>query len=104
MGKSTVRVLVVDDFEPFRQFICSTLENVPDLQIIGEVSSGLDAVRRAEELQPDLIVLDIGLPKLNGLEVAHRIREISPRTKVLIVSETRPPEIAEEAFRRGALG
>jgi len=66
-----VRVLVVEDHEQFQQFICTTLETSPELQVIGRVSDGLDAVQRAEELQPDLIVLDIGLPTLSGIEAAR---------------------------------
>lgn len=65
-----MRVLVVDDFEAFRRFVCSTLSKNPELQVVGEASDGSEAVHKAEELQPDLIVLDIGLPTLNGFEVA----------------------------------
>jgi CheY-like chemotaxis protein len=75
------RVFVVDDFEPWRRFVCSTLEKAPDLRVIREVSDGLEAVQKAEELQPDLIVLDIGLPKLNGIEVARRIRKLTPEPR-----------------------
>ena len=57
--------LVVDDFKPFRRFLCSTLQSRPDLQVIGEASDGLEAVEKAEALKPDLILLDIGLPRLN---------------------------------------
>ena len=64
---SLKRVLVVDDNEPFRRFVRATLSVRPELQIIGEASDGLEAVQKAEELQPALIVLDIGLPKLNGI-------------------------------------
>src|SRR5271170_4203313 len=84
---SSIRVLVVDDYEPFRQFICSTLRKRPELQIVGEVSDGLEAVQKAQELQPDLIVLDIGLPTLNGIEAARRIRSVSPESKILFVSQ-----------------
>ena len=75
------RVLVVEDSELFRRFICSTIGTRPELQIVGEVTDGLKAVQKAEELQPDLIVLDIGLPSLNGIEAARRIRELSPKAK-----------------------
>ena len=81
METSSVRVLVVDDYESFRRFVCSTLGRKPEFQIVGETSDGLNAVRRAEELQPDLIVLDIGLPTLNGIEAARRIRKEPPNPK-----------------------
>ena len=71
---SPVRVLVVDDFEPFRRVVVSMLRKRPDLQIICEASDGSEAALKAEELQPDLILLDIGLPKLSGIEAARRIR------------------------------
>ena len=64
---SQVHVLVVDDYEPFRRLVCSTLQKRPELQVIGEASDGLEAVQKAEELKPDLILLDIGLPTLNGI-------------------------------------
>ena len=67
---SPIRVLVVEDFVPFRQFICKTLAKMPNLQIICEVSDGLAAVQKAEQLKPDLILLDIGLPMLSGIEAA----------------------------------
>jgi len=78
MSPSTIRVLVVDDYEPFRRLVCSTVGKVPALQIVGEASDGLEAVRRAEELKPDLVLLDIGLPELNGIEAARRIHKLSP--------------------------
>jgi DNA-binding NarL/FixJ family response regulator len=101
---TTVRVLVVDDFERFRRFVCSTLGKRPDLQVIGEASDGLEAVRKAEELKPDLIVLDIGLPTLNGIEVARRIREFCPECKILFMSQVSSPEVVREAFSLGAMG
>ena len=64
---SPVRVLVVDDFEPFRRLVCSTLGKKPEAQVVAEASDGLEAVQRAWHFQPDLILLDIGLPKLTGL-------------------------------------
>jgi DNA-binding NarL/FixJ family response regulator len=99
--ESTIRVIVVDDFEPWRRFVCSTLQKRPGLQVISEVSDGLEAVQKAKELQPDLIVLDIGLPVLNGIEAARQIREQAPKSRILFVSENRSPNFAREASRTG---
>jgi DNA-binding NarL/FixJ family response regulator len=102
-GKS-VRVLVVEDSEPFRKFISSTLGKRPELQIVGEVIDGLEAVQRAGELQPDLIVLDIGLPSLNGMEAARQIRKVSPESKILFLSQESSADVAQEGLCLGALG
>ena len=99
-----VRVLVVEDYEPFRRFICSTLKQRPDLEIIGEASDGLDAVQKAEELRPDLVLLDIGLPTLNGLEAARRIRKLSPEAKILFLTQESAADLVQEALKLGALG
>jgi DNA-binding NarL/FixJ family response regulator len=98
------RVLVVEDFERFRLFICSTLKKRPEFQIVGEVADGLEAVQKAEELQPDLILLDIGLPSLNGIDAARRIRELSPNSKILFVSQESSADVVQEALSLGALG
>jgi DNA-binding NarL/FixJ family response regulator len=101
---SLVRILVVDDFEPFRQFVCSMLRQKPEWQIVGEASNGLEAVKKVEELQPDLIVLDIGLPTLNGIEAARRIRKLRPECKIVFLSQETSAEIVQEAFNLGAGG
>lgn len=98
------RILVVDDYEPWHRFVTSILQKDPELQIIREARDGLEAVRAAQELQPDLILLDIGLPILNGIEAARRIREVSPKSRILFVSDNRHRDIAEEALRTGASG
>jgi DNA-binding NarL/FixJ family response regulator len=100
---SLVRVLLVEDFEPFRRFIWTTLQKT-ELQIIAEVSDGREAVRKAQELQPDLILLDIGLPGLNGIEVARQIRKLSPESKIVFVSQESSADVIEEALNSGALG
>jgi DNA-binding NarL/FixJ family response regulator len=101
---SPIRILVVEDYEQFRRFVCSTLGKKPELQIIGEASDGLEAVQKAEELQPDLIVLDIGLPSLNGIEAAQRIRKLSPESKILFVSQEHSMDVVQGAFAAGAGG
>lgn len=104
MEKSTLRVLIVDDYEPFRQFIATKLETKPQLRIMKEACDGAEAVQQAQELQPDLILLDIGLPTLNGIEAARRIRKVSPKSKILFVTENRSTDIVEEALSTGAGG
>jgi len=104
VSMSLIRVLVVEDFDPFRQFICSTLRKRPGLQVICEVSNGLEAVQKAEELKPDLILLDIGLPGLNGIEAARQIRQFATQSKIIFVSQESSPEVVQEALSLGAWG
>jgi DNA-binding NarL/FixJ family response regulator len=99
-----LRVLVVEDYEPFRRFICLALQQRAEFHVIGEVSDGLEAVQRAQEFQPDLILLDIGLPKLNGIEVAKRVRRLAPNARLLFVSQESSPDVVRETFRLGAQG
>ena len=101
---SKIGILVVEDYEPFRRFVCSTLGKRPELNIVGEASDGLEAVQKAEGLQPDLILFDIGLPSLNGIEVARRIRKISPKSKILFVSQESSADVVQKALSLGALG
>ena len=98
----SLRVLVVDDFEPFRHFVCSTLQKTPGLLVVGEASDGLEAVQMAEKLRPNIIVLDIGLPILDGIEAARRIRAVSPLSRVLFVSQESSIDIVQEAVRLGS--
>jgi DNA-binding NarL/FixJ family response regulator len=99
-----VRVLVVEDFEPFRRFIRLTLAQNPQLRIVGEASDGLEAVRTTEALQPDLILLDLGLPKLDGLSAARQIRTLSSASKIIFVTQEADPEMVREALNVGGKG
>lgn len=104
MARVLIRVLIVDDYKTWRRFFSTSLQNKPDLQVIGQVSDGLEAVHQAQELQPDLILLDIGLPTLNGIKAARQIRIVSPTSKILFVSENRSLDIVREALSTGAGG
>jgi DNA-binding NarL/FixJ family response regulator len=100
----TVRVLLVDDYEPWRRFVCSAFCRKPELEIIGEVADGLDAVLKAQELQPDLILLDVGLPTLNGIQTARELRKTCPARRILFVSQESSPDVVCEAMSTGAQG
>src|SRR5262249_51499656 len=102
--KLAFRILVVDDYAPWHRFVDTVLQREPEFQIVGKASDGLMAVEKAKELQPDLILLDIGLPEIHGIEAARRIREAVPKCKILFVSENRVPEIVQEALSTGAGG
>jgi DNA-binding NarL/FixJ family response regulator len=99
-----IRVLVVDDFEPFRQLVCPILEKRRGLQVICEVSDGLEAVHKAVELKPDLILLDIGLPTLNGIEAARQIRKLVPEAKIIFLSQEASADVVQEVLGLGARG
>ena len=104
MNTPSIRVLIVDDYEPWYRFVSNTLRNHSEFEIIAETTDGLEAVQKAHALQPDLILLDIGLPTLNGIEAARRIRELSPKSKILFLSENRAAEVAQQALNTGAGG
>jgi len=104
LESSIVRILLVDDYEPFRRFVRSTLRKRPSLQIIAEVSDGLEAVQQAQDLKPDLILLDIGLPTLNGIEAARKIRKLAPESKIIFVTQESFADVLQEALSTGAQG
>src|SRR5580765_5060225 len=104
MLTSPVRVLVVEDHEQIRRVMCELLQEREDVLIVGEAADGLDAICQAEALRPDLVMLDIGLPMLSGLEVAGRLRATVPDAKLMFVTNESSLEVVEQAFRRGAHG
>jgi len=94
----------VDDFEAFRAVVSSLLRKKPELQIVTEASEGIEAVQKARQLQPSLVLLDIGLPKLNGIAAGRQIREVAPQCKIIFVTQETSTEIVKEAIRLGAMG
>jgi DNA-binding NarL/FixJ family response regulator len=99
-----IRVLVVDDFGGWRNQVRLLLQAWPECQVICEASDGSEAVQKAEELKPDLILLDIGLPKLDGIEAARRIRQLSPNSKIVFLSMDNSLDVVQEALSTGAQG
>ena len=104
VAASSIRVMVVEDFQPFRRFVCLNLEQRPELRVTCEVSDGLEAVQKAHELKPDLILLDICLPTLNGIEAARRILAIAPESKIIFSSAETSAAIVQAAMKVGAWG
>src|SRR5215467_4276044 len=102
--ESTMRIFVGDDYKAWQETICSLIGTTQGFQVVGRASDGLEAVQKAQELQPHLVLLDIGLPKLNGMEAALQIRQLAPKSRILFVSENRSEEIVEAAIATGAVG
>jgi len=104
LATSSTRVLLVDDFDPFRRLLRSILQSEFELGAIAEASDGGEAIALAQALQPDLILLDIGLPKVDGIEAARRIRELAPGSKIVFVSQESSIDIVQMALGVGASG
>ena len=98
------RILLVDDFEPWQHLVLWLLESEADLQVISTAVDGTEAVQKAEELKPDLILMDLSLPGMNGLKATHQIRVTSPGSKVLFLTDYSEPDIVQAAFNAGASG
>jgi DNA-binding NarL/FixJ family response regulator len=98
------RILIVDDFEPWRCTLRSMLDSKAGFHIVGEAAGGLDAVVKAQELEANLILLDIGLPDLNGIEAGRRIRSSMPEAMVIFVTANSNEEIVRAALNIGAAG
>lgn len=104
VSTTSVRVLIVDDFEPFRCLLRSMLQDHSEFQVVCEVSDGLQAIEQAQTLQPDLILLDITLPELSGIEAARRILKLSPKSKIVFVSQHSSADVMRTALATGAIG
>ena len=99
-----VRVLVVDDFAPWQDFVRVALDERGDIEVAGVASTGMSAVRMAQELQPDLVLLDMNLPELHGIGVAREIRQFTPRCKIIFLTGDSDRDLVRIAFDAGASG
>jgi len=103
-NQSIVRILIVDDFAAWRQYVIEKLRENLNFEVIGIASDGLEAVRKAEELQPDLILLDIGLPRLDGIGAARQIHTVAPESKIIFLSQELDLDVARAALSMGGHG
>lgn len=101
---SFFRVLIVDDFEPWRRVVRWMLQPSPEWQIIGEASDGIEGIQHAQRLEPDVILLDVGMPRLNGIDAAKAILSAAPQSRILFVSIEICPEFVQGALPTGAQG
>ncbi|OFX14667.1 MAG: hypothetical protein A2V59_08520 [Armatimonadetes bacterium RBG_19FT_COMBO_69_19] len=99
-----IRVLLADDHDLFRQGVRRLLEGSPDLEVVGEARTGQDTVRLVEELAPDIVLLDISMPALSGIDAARLIKTASPRTGIIILTVHADEEFLFEAIKAGAMG
>lgn len=104
MKRRTVRVLVVDDFKAFRQWVRSKLKTQQDFEIAGEAADALEAIQKAQQLLPDLILLDVGLPDISGIEVARRLCHLVPSARILFLSRSADEDVMQCALSNGAKG
>jgi DNA-binding NarL/FixJ family response regulator len=101
---AVIRVLLVDDHEVARRSIRSVLSREANLDVIGETADGEEAVKKAEELHPTIILLDITLPGISGIHAARRIRVVSPNSRIIFVSQHHSIQTARDALSVGAHG
>lgn len=99
-----LKVLIVDDHELFRRGIEMVLEQVPDIDVVGEATDGQQAVERAQELMPDVVLMDVRMPKRSGIEATRAIKEATPHAKILMLTVSDEEEDLYEAIKAGASG
>ena len=102
--KQKIRILLVDDHAVVRHGFQLILGAQPDMEIVGEAGNGRDAVDLVEKLHPDVVVMDVAMPELNGIEATRRLTEVSPRTRVLALSMHKDSVYVREILRAGARG
>ena len=100
----TIRILLVDDHPIVRQGLKTLLEGHSDWEVIGEASDGAEALEKAKDLSPDVMVLDITMPRMNGLEACRLLRKRAPQLEILFVTQHDSPQMMREALEAGARG
>lgn len=98
------RILVADDHEVVRRGLCALLQAQPDWEICGEAGDGREALEKVQKLKPDVVILDIGMPSLNGLEATRQILKIYPQTRILILTLHDSDQVVREVLNAGARG
>ncbi|MGA8302058.1 MAG: response regulator transcription factor [Terriglobales bacterium] len=101
---SPIRIVLVDDHEVARRALRSVVRANPDIEVVGEAVEGKEALKKVEELRPDIVLLDISLPDMSGIEVAPGIRAVSPESRIIFVSQHISIPLAKDALRGGAYG
>ncbi len=96
------RILIVDDHEIFRRGLRSLLESRPEIEICGEATNGIEAVEKAKEIQPDVVLMDISMPYLDGLQATRQIRNEVPKSSVLLLSQHDSSHMLSAALKAGA--
>ncbi len=104
MKQSKIRILLADDHAVVRQGFRMILDAQPDMEIIGEAGNGREAIEKAETLNADVVVMDVAMPELNGIEATRRLAASSPRTRVLALSMHKDSVYVREILRAGARG
>jgi DNA-binding NarL/FixJ family response regulator len=99
-----VRILIVEDSDVLRHSVCSMLQGCADFYVVGEACDGVQAINQSKALQPDVILLDVSMPSLNGLRAAPRILQVSPQSKILMFSQHDASYLVSAALNAGALG
>ena len=100
----SIRIVVVDDHEVARRAIRSVLRSNPNLEVVGEAADGKEGINKVGELRPDIVLLDISLPDISGIEVAPAMRKLSPESRIIFVSQHTSTALANDALQNGAYG